>query len=72
MTLSDIGGTTLSTAGFDELSANKLWQRLPAVRAGNVSVLSGSTYYGSRLHQHVRRSRMGRAVQHAAVGARPA
>lgn len=47
MTLSDIGGTTLSTAGFDELSANKLWQRLPAVRAGNVSVLSGSTYYGS-------------------------
>ncbi|MGF0254948.1 ABC transporter substrate-binding protein [Rhodococcus erythropolis] len=39
--------TDSSDTTFDQLSDNKLWQRLPAVQAGNVTVLRGSTYYGS-------------------------
>ena len=39
--------TDSSDTTFDQLSDNKLWQRLPAVQAGNVTVLQGSTYYGS-------------------------
>ncbi|WP_072805739.1 ABC transporter substrate-binding protein [Rhodococcoides yunnanense] len=78
MTLTDLGGTTLSMGGLDgeggiaienvdrlagvdgfmvtdepdsaeyrALSESTLWQRLPAVQAGNVTTLGGSTYYGS-------------------------
>ncbi|SNT25893.1 ABC-type Fe3+-hydroxamate transport system, substrate-binding protein [Rhodococcoides kyotonense] len=78
MTLTDIGGTTLTMDGLDgeggiaienvdqlsgvdgfmvtdepdsaeyaALAGNTLWQRLPAVQAGNVTTLGGSTYYGS-------------------------
>ncbi len=35
------------SAEFEALSASTLWQRLPAVQAGNVTTLGGSTYYGS-------------------------
>ncbi|MDV8007817.1 hypothetical protein [Rhodococcus sp. IEGM 1318] len=39
--------TDSSDTTFDQLSDNKLWQRLPAVQARNVTVLHGSTYCGS-------------------------
>lgn len=35
------------SAAYQGLTASKLWQRLPAVQAGNVTNLGGATYYGS-------------------------
>ena len=35
------------SAAYQALVASKLWQRLPAVQAGNVTSLGGSTFYGS-------------------------
>jgi iron complex transport system substrate-binding protein len=32
---------------YKALAANSLWQRLPAVQAGNITFLAGDTYYGS-------------------------
>ncbi|MDF3319701.1 ABC transporter substrate-binding protein [Rhodococcus sp. C3V] len=35
------------SAAYRALAENPLWQRLPAVQAGHVTTLGGSTYYGS-------------------------
>ncbi|MEH6807123.1 MAG: ABC transporter substrate-binding protein [Rhodococcus erythropolis] len=35
------------SGAYRALSENPLWQRLPAVQAGHITTLGGSTYYGS-------------------------